>query len=166
MKKILLSVCFVLCLVPVFAQVQKGDTYLGTSLALSAGTDVITTVGVGLEIGHFVSDGVRIGVAGAWVHADRLDMFGVNPNLAYYFRLADRFSYTPELGGEFVFSKKSDTAWTAYLKFVSFEVNVTKGFALGFDYGSLQYGGIFGSSRYNAFLFDFGSAGLSAKFYL
>lgn len=166
MKKILLSVVFALCFVPAFAQAQRGDTYLGPSLAFNAGTDVPVAVGLGLDLGHFVADNFRVGIGGAWAHSDGVNLFGVNPNFAYYFRLTDRFSYTPEIGGEFVFCKNADTVWAAYLKFVSFEVLLTNRFALGLDYGGLQYGGVFGSSRYNVFGFDFGTAGLTARFYL
>lgn len=211
MKKVLLVVMALCC--AMVAGAQKGEKYLGVGLNLSAGSSKSESksgnytqtetypadfkFGLGAEFGYFVSDNVRLALYLNFNHEDspvskssdnswlkeKANLFGINPNIAYYKKIADRFYYTPEVGASFQFGKYSEpvasnttvsydaTGWNIYANIVSFEYRLSDRFALGVTYGAIGYnkltikGNSDSSTSYGNFYFDLGSAGLNAKFY-
>lgn len=118
------------------------------------------TIGAGSEFGYFIADNFKVGIglSGAYSAIETDNQvstesssfaIALSPNIAYYVRITDRFSYTPELGANFSLGKGySDDvelnakSWDIYLKFIAFEFRISERFALGVDYGSIGYSSI------------------------
>lgn len=116
------------------------------------------------EFGLFVADNIRLALAigvpftsspttqsgDTWLKTNTVG-FQINPNIAYYAKLADRFYYTPEIGGavEFGSYKEEMTAnssynaytfgWDIYAHLLAFEFRINPKIALGMLVGSISY---------------------------
>lgn len=214
MKKFLLIAAALCCSIITFAQ-NKGDMYISATLDFGTGTQKVsitngslteciqtplsTTFGLGAEYGYFVADCFRLSLAMGYSlssnpskninekwHSQTVNLFSVNPNIAYYVKLAEKFYYTPEIGYSFYFGSQVDpetststyktpaTSWAVYANIISFELRISKLFAMGMNYGYLGYE----SAKYSApdysdyelklrqFKVNIGTAGLYARFYL
>ncbi len=185
MKKLLLFLSLLTICSHSFAQ-TKGDKYISFAIGGSLGQSYVeyfngsstqaaqapsdTKISLQGEFAYFVADNIRLSFAlglpyvssptekagSIWLR-DNSSGIDINPNAAYYYKIADRVYYTPEFGLSFGFGNRSVqesasstthlkvTSWELYLQFVSFEFRVKEGFALGFSAGTLSYGGY----RYN-----------------
>lgn len=179
MKRLIILSIALLFSLSAFAQV-KGDMYLAGNLGASCGTQTVTlsegsystktsqpldaSFGIGAEFGYFVANNMRLAFSlslpvsfsptseddGKWLKNTTVAV-GINPNIAYYVRLAERFYYTPEFGVFFEFGsykqKLSSSqsyrtgvwGWGVYLHYAAFEFRINEKFALGFNVGSLDY---------------------------
>lgn len=211
MKRLFLLVAVLAGSTMTFAQ-EKGDMYIGASLNFAAGSSTtITTVsdisdsettpnstsfGISAEYGYFVAKNFRVALSlgyefesqptlkdgDSWSKS-KASLFCINPNVAYYVRLADRFYYTPEVGADFGFgsvnvpiSRSSSMSqdisqWGIYAHFLALEFRATEHFALGCSCGHLAYTSSKmkrdqADLKVNTFKFDFGSCGVFARFYL
>ena len=118
-----------------------------------------------------------------WAYST-ITLCAINPNIAYYLKLVDRFYYTPEVGVNFHFGGLSQKVkgsqdlslgcWGvgAYLKFASFEFKVTDKIALGLNFGSLSYNSMNVNQKefkdslaLSSFNFSLNSAEASFKYY-
>lgn len=116
------------------------------------------------EFGYFVSDNLRFALCLAvpmsstptgksgdtWLKT-KTTGFRINPNIAYYMRVADRLYYNPEIGyffetGSFnedltekTTYKTDYTTNSVYLNFLSFEFRATQKLAIGVGVGSIGY---------------------------
>ncbi len=213
MKKILFVVLTLCCAIVAGAQ-EKGEKYLGVGLCLNAGSKTTESkvggyiqsetvpnnfeLGMGAEFGYFVSNNIRVALSlnyshensptsktseGTWLK-EKANLFGINPNVAYYKRIGDSFYYTPEIGGTVEFGKYSDpinankyasyncSGWSIYANLLSFEYRFSGKFALGVSYGSLSYSKADVKEEsyvllgIGAFRFNLSSGSLNARFYL
>lgn len=76
--------------------------------------------------------------------------FAINPNIAYYVKLANRFYYTPEVGVSFDFGSRKEQlsksesyktpfwGWNVYANLLALEFRVTDKFAIGALIGSYR----------------------------
>ena len=180
MKKIPIVFGLVFFSLTVFAQ-NKGDMYVLTTANASFGkmssyavnnnqTSQIsnqpmnTDLGLGIGFGYFVANQFRIefAISGYSVKSPREEVSKVwlnditkgviiSPNISYYFKLADRFYYTPEIGVGFDFGKYTyeETTYQAssypfrgyclYANFLSFQFKVSPHFSMGVAVGDVQY---------------------------
>lgn len=163
-----------------FAQ-TKGERYIAGSLSVDFGTQkttleygpysesssmpLNTKLGIGTELGYFVKDNIRLAVALAasyeatplektnirWL-SNKIVSFAVNPNVSYYFPLADRLYYTPEIGVSFEFGSIKEElglheayttparGWAIYANLLALEYRVSEKVALGIHAGGFLYG--------------------------
>ena len=179
MKKLVLFVGIVVFSMNVFAQ-NKGDKYFVTTAYASFGKAKIenfngyqiakgtqplnTYFDASVGFGFFVANHLRLQMAVGLPYAKEPSSMenetwlfnqsiGVEllPSIAYYFKLADRFYYVLEAGGDFVFgsntydvpsykSEKYDYRLRgAYVDLIGFESRVSQKFALGFKLGQVDY---------------------------
>ena len=160
---------------------NKGDKYIAGSFGLSFGNQeqelsdgvfsttasqpLSTTLSLQAEIGYFIADNLRVGLAlgvpfnsspsnqtddGTWLKTNTLGL-EINPSIAYYVKMAENLYYTPEIGGtyEFGFYKEQLTknntynadysGWSLYFNFLALEYRVNEKFALGVGIGTLGY---------------------------
>lgn len=180
MKRILLIAALLCGTLSLFAQ-NKGDKYFAFSLgagfgdqkqelsngALSttASQPLTTSLSLQGEIGYFIADLFRVGLAlgvpftstpsteadnGDWLMTKTVGL-QINPSIAYYVPLADNLYYTPEVGGAYeIGSYKEEltttntynadyTGWDLYLHFLALEYRVNEKLALGVGVGALSY---------------------------
>lgn len=164
MKRILFIAAMLCGSISLLAQ-EAGDHYLGASFVTSFSDSQTTSpefsVEVGGEFAYFPFNHFRVGIAvGVPFHyykdIHNHIMLGaqINPNFAYYVKLADKLYYSPEIGGAFeigsfkrevydIYKYKEVTChyqgWEAYLHFFALEFRVNKRFALGVNIGSMVY---------------------------
>lgn len=137
----------------------------GTSVSQSDSEPLDEAYLVSGEFGVFVKDNFRASLSlGVGLNAspiseeswgwckNRTLSFALNPNIAYYKRLADNLYYTPEIGVSFergtVRTQTSMTkaevtpiwGWNAYVYPIALEFRATDRVALGAIIGSLNYG--------------------------
>ena len=137
----------------------------GTSVSQSDSEPLDEAYLVSGELGVFVKDNIRASLSlGVGLNAspiseenwgwrkNRTLSFALNPNVAYYKRLADNLYYTPEIGVSFergtVRTQTSMTkaevtpiwGWNAYVYPIALEFRATERVALGAIIGSLSYG--------------------------
>lgn len=195
-----------------FAQ-KKGDMFIAGSISADFGTQTTslsdgghstsvsmplpTRIGFGVEYGYFVVDNLKLGMSmsvpltstpveevdGKWLK-DKTFSFAVNPNAAYYVRLADRLYYTPEVGVSAYFGSlkeqpsKSETyktpfwGWAVYANLLSFEFRVSEKIAIGALIGDMSYGSTIYTNTYNdakatinQFKFDLNNSSVHFYFY-
>ena len=212
MKKNVLFAIAMLMSVTSFAQ-KKGDMYVAGSFATDFGsysmsssadgyaTSEKTPFGTSFEIGgdyaYFVADNVRLGlgvsfpfssspiekVDGKWLK-DKTTEFEVNPNVAYYVKLADRFYYTPEIGmlyqGGTIKTQlsPSDTesaqvsTWGGYINLLAFEFQASERIAIGVTFGGVAaYSSLYtyadddAKYKMNQFIGAFNNGGLLFRWY-
>lgn len=212
MKRIFLVAVVALFSAAVSAQ-NKGEMYVAGSISASFGSQnselytggISTTsnqpLGTSLnlqgEFAYFVANNLRLSLAlgvpfsssptnkdgNTWLYTKTVG-FQINPNIAYYVRLADRFYYTPELGFSYeIGSYKEDQAanvsynadlsgWDVYAHILAFEFRATQRFALGVMVGSLSYANAIIKDRSSdaylgngQFMFNFNSGGIAARIY-
>lgn len=180
MKRIAtILVGFILYVVAVSAQ-NKGDMSIAASIGTSFGfqetktyvlpnwiterTPLNTTVNGMAEFSYFLVDNVRLALSlgvpynsipftkseGEWLIVNTLGL-QINPNIAYYVRLADKLYYTPEIGFSYELGRYSTEitksvsynenyhGWSVYANFLSFEFKVAPKFAIGAGIGSVAY---------------------------
>ena len=212
MKKLCLVVVSTLISIAATAQ-NKGEMYFAASIGASFGSQTSelytgglsttareplgTSVSAQLEFAYFVANNFRLSLAlgvpftssptakdgSSWLYTKTVS-FQINPNIAYYVRLADRFYYTPELGFSYeIGSYKEDqtanvsynanlSGWDVYAHLLAFEFRATQRFALGVMVGSLSYANAKIKDRTSdaylgtgQFRFNFNSGGIAARFY-
>ena len=212
MKKTVFFSIAMLMSVASFAQ-KKGDMYVAGSFATDFGSYSMSSsadgyaasekapFGTSFEIGgdyaYFVADNVRLGlevsfpfsstpfdkVDGKWLK-DKTTEFEVNPNVAYYVKLADRFYYTPEIGmlyqGGTIKTQlsPSDTestqisTWGGYINLLAFEFQASERIAIGVTVGSIAaYSSIYDYKEYdmkykmNQFFCDLNNGSLHFRWY-
>ena len=212
MKKILLFSVAMLIGVASFAQ-KKGDMFVAGSISADFGTQKTTisdgsystsakqpsgaSFSLGAEFGYFVVDNLRLSmylsvpfssspveeVDGKWLK-DKASSFAINPNVAYYVRLADRFYYTPEVGVSVNFGSlkeqlsKSETyktpfwGWDVYANLHALEFRVSERIAIGALVGGISYGSAIYTNvdtdvkaTINQFDFDFNNSSIHFRFY-
>lgn len=160
---------------------QPFNTYLG----IYAGFGLFVAKNFRLELGIGVpySKELLSKDGDKWLY-DKVVGVNIRPNLAYFVKLADRFYYTPTIGGVFVFGKeeidvsnyqseKYDYRLTgAYANPLAFQFRVSSKFALGVDVGQVYYRRIKISHQVsgayaaaNQWLFNFNNISVSALFY-
>ena len=213
MKKNVLFAIAMLMSVTSFAQ-KKGDMYVAGSFATDFGsysmsssadgyaTSEKTPFGTSFEIGgdyaYFVADNVRLGlgvsfpfssspiekVDGKWLK-DKTTEFEVNPNVAYYVKLADRFYYTPEIGILFQWStirtqispslteSTQISTWGGYINLLAFEFQTSERIAIGVTFGGIAaYSSFYTYADYDAkykmnqYLGAFNNGSLHFRWYL
>lgn len=180
MKKILLIIAVMFISVISFAQ-TKGEMFIAGTVSADLGTQKTTlsdgsystsakqplssSFGFGVEYGYFVADNLRLALAmsvpfssspveeidGKWLK-NTAAAFAINPNIAYYVKLADRFYYTPEVGVSFDFGSRKEQlsksesyktpfwGWNIYANLLALEFRVTDKFAIGALIGAIGYG--------------------------
>ena len=179
MKKILFFAIAMLISVASFGQ-KKGDMFVSGSLATDFGSytssssiDNFATsnkeslgpsLAIGADYGYFVADNVRLGVKleASFSSTPNVTVDGttlktktvginINPNVAYYVKLADKFYYTPEvgvyLGWDSINNQLSSTetehckesTWGFYTNLVSFEYRVSDRVAIGTVIGGIGW---------------------------
>ena len=195
-----------------FAQI-KGDMYIAGSIFTGFGTQTTTlseggysvsvdqplstSFSFGVEYGYFVADNIRLAMAmslpsfsspfeevdGKWLK-DKESSFVINPNVAYYLRLADRLYYTPEVGVSVSFGSlkeqlsKSETyktpfwGWDVYANLLALEFRVSEKIAIGALIGAISYGSVIYTNvdtdykaAINQFDFDLNNSRVQFRFY-
>ena len=213
MKKTVLFSIAMLMSVASFAQ-KKGDMYVAGSFATEFGsyamsssadgyaTSEKTPFGTSFEIGgdyaYFVADNVRLGlgasfpfssspiekVDGKWLK-DKTADFYFSPDVVYYVKLADKFSYTPEIGMLFGWSRirtqlspsltesTSISTWGGYINLLAFEFQVSERFAIGVTVGGIAaYSSVYTYNdsdvkyKMNQFFCDLNNGSLHFRWYL
>lgn len=177
MKRIIVICIATLSCLSMSAQ-QKGDMYIAASASASFGVqgtktfDGVSTEGMrrptansasaSAEFGFFVVDHLRLALGigvpflsspiGETYHRNQTVAFLVNPNVAYYIRLADGLYYTPEIGfayqvGAYKEELSAQTSynanygsWQVYLNYLALEYKINRKFALGVGIGAVSYG--------------------------
>lgn len=212
-KTIKIIIVLLLCSISSYAQ-QKGDMYFGISANASFGSMNYsaydggyyqetqkpegTSLGIQIEGSCFITDNFRLSLAigipfvssptksndNEWEKVKTIGI-QINPNVAGYFKLADRFYYTPELGtyielGTFAFNSQfltpyetNYTGWGIYLHFFALEFRITEKIALGANIGSISYTSANSKDRdpmntlqYKNTHFSLNDSSISLRFYL
>ena len=212
MKKLVLFAVAMLVSVASFAQ-KKGDMFIAGTISADFGTQTTSlsdggystsvsqplssSFGFGVEYGYFVADNLRLAMAmsvpfssspveevdGKWLK-DKASSFAINPNVAYYVRLADRFYYTPEVGVSFNFGSlkeqlsKSETyktpfwGWDLYANLLALEFRVSERIAIGALVGGISYGSAIyrnvdteAKATISQFKFDLNNTNVHFRFY-
>lgn len=213
MKKIVFLLVMMLCGTIAVAQ-NKGDMFISGTISSEFGTQTASyseggysksasqplssSFSFGVEYGCFVAENVRLALAVAipfstspieevddkWLK-DKATSFMINPNVAYYVRLADKFYYTPEVGVAVNFGSlkeqlsASETyktpfwGWDVYANLLALEFRVSERFAIGavacgLSYGSGIYTNVDTEAKYTVNKLDFSlnNASLHFRFYL
>lgn len=180
MKRFYLIMSVMLLSIASFAQ-TKGEMFIAGTVSADLGTQKTTlsdgsystsakqslssSFGFGVEYGYFVADNLRLALAmsvpfssspveeidGKWLK-NTAAAFAINPNIAYYVKLANRFYYTPEVGVSFDFGSRKEQlsksesyktpfwGWNVYANLLALEFRVTDKFAIGALIGSIGYG--------------------------
>ena len=160
---------------------NKGDMYLLTSVNVTFGNmssyevhnnqpshisqrPMNTDLGLGIGFGYFVLNGFRLelGVSGYYIQSPREEVsytwlnniekgIIISPNVSYFFKLADRLYYAPEIGASFDFGQYTywETPYTStsfpyrgyslYANLLAFKFKVSQRFSLGVLAGDVQY---------------------------
>lgn len=176
MKKVVSILASLFIFIAAFAQ-DKGEMYLGIALSGSFGNEatesfdgsyttnsaspLTTSYNAQAEFGYFIADRIRLALAvgvpyssspvsqsgNTWLYS-KSQGFAINPNVAYYIRIADGLYYTPEIGfsvefGDFSEDLTPSTSWKAgyggwsvYANIIALEFRVTDRFAIGAGAGS------------------------------
>lgn len=213
MKRIILLSAAVLASLSLFAQ-RKGDKYISASMSASLGSQTIetfdgaytttssqpkgTTLSVMGEFGFFLADNFRLALAlgvpfsstptsqisNVWLKSNTIG-FQINPNIAYYVKLAQGLYYTPEIGFSYEFgSYKEDltantsfnakySGWDVYANLLALEFQVNPKFAVGVGIGNITYAkakikdktssAYYGTSQLQ---FNLNTASVHVRFYL
>lgn len=212
MKKYLLSAVALFACIALSSQ-SKGEKYVAASVSSSFGNDKIerydgyvtsngsspltTSINAKGEFGYFVFDNVRLALAlgvpysssplsqsgDTWLKQNIIG-FQINPNVAYYVRLADNLFYTPEIGFDYELgSVREDVTtsisvnseyngWAVYANILAIELRVSQKLAIGAGIGAVSYSnGKYtqkGSEAYlkdNQFRFDFNNSAVHIRLY-
>ena len=213
MKKILLAAAALFVCVALSAQ-SKGEKYIAVSVGASFGSENVesydgayttntsspltTSFNVMGEFGYFIADNLRLALAlgvpysstpttksgNTWLRRNTIG-FQINPNIAYYVRLADNFYYTPEVGFSYQFGGyKEDmttstsmnlnySGWDVYANILALEFRVSEKLAIGAGVGAVSYSTVKytekGAAEYikdGQFRFDLNSASVHVRLYL
>jgi hypothetical protein len=214
MKRILLVVATLLVCVSLSAQ-NKGEMFIAPTIGASFGSQnskffdgvntttdkkpMTTSLSGQGEFGYFVANNLRLAfdlgvsfsttpnaqIGSRWLRSNTVS-FMLNPNVAYYVRLADRLYYTPEIGVfyEFGFNKEDLTTsttdntrysgWGLYTNLLALEYRVNQKIAIGVIIGGLDYSSMREKSNdvpnvysdHRQFVLDLNSASVSVYFYL
>lgn len=124
------------------------DTYLGIDVGI--GYFLLNNFRLELSLGVSSEKDPTQKVSSDWLYAIHRG-FNVCPNLSYYFKLADGFYYTPEVGanfniGTYYFQESHYNTWdfpfrgySLYANLLAFEYRVGPHFALSTIVGDLAY---------------------------
>ena len=212
MKKILSFLVAMLIGVASFAQ-KKGDMFISGTISADLGSQTTSlsdggysasvsqplssSFSFGVEYGYFVADNLRLAMAmsvpfsyspveeveGKWLK-DKASSFAINPNVAYYVRLADRFYYTPEVGVSVNFGSlkeqlsKSETyttpfwGWNVYANLLALELRASDKIAIGAIFGAISYSSTIYTNvdtdykaSINQFVFDLNNSSIYYRFF-
>ena len=182
MKRIIIAAATLFACIALSAQ-SKGEMYIAASLGASFGSENVesydgsyttntsnplsTSFNVMGEFGYFIADNVRLALAlgvpystspttqsgSTWLQRSAVGL-QINPNIAYYVKLADNFFYIPEVG----FSYESGTlkddittstslnlnynGWDVYVNILALEFRVCPKLAIGVGFGSVSYSSV------------------------
>lgn len=214
LKLAVCGIAFLCASLPTFAQ-EKGEMYLAGTLDLSVGTQKVvatsgsvsessditplnTSFSIGAEYAYFAAKNFRLALAASYGlssepkekynnkwYRTNVNVFNLNPNIAYYVKIVDKFYYTPEVGVSFGFGKYKSPisekstytcpyfSWNVYANLIAFEYRVSQHFAMGCGYGNIYYNSVKITDpddnknhiRENTFKFDLGTAGIFARYY-
>lgn len=212
MKQYLLAIAALFTSVALFAQ-AKGEKYIALSGGASFGNGLVesydgskvtnssnpldTKFFIMGELGYFVAKNFRLALGvgvpytstpttksgNTWLYS-KVIAFQINPNIAYYVRLADRFYYTPEVGfsyniGNYLEEMIAGSAmtlklrgWTVYTNLFALEYRVSPKVAISTSIGTISYS----KNKYTAkgttayikeglFNYGFNDATVSVRFY-
>ena len=172
MKRLAIIIALVILSISVYAQ-ERGDLYMLASASASFGKTtndsyeeipLYTYLGADVGIGYFLLNNFRLElslgffsekeptqkVSSDWLYAIHRG-FNVCPNLSYYFKLAEGFYYTPEVGanfniGTYYFQENHYNTWefpfrdySLYANLLVFEYRIGPHFALTTQVGDLAY---------------------------
>ena len=196
MKRILCVLLALTACVSLSAQ-QQGDKSVSFYAGFNFSTIPSASLNLQAEFGYFVVDNLRTSFAvGLPFSSTVLSKVGTenlkqnnigvyfNPNVAYYFKLADNIYYTPELGvgfelGSFKYKTPSTVlvngkynGFYTYLYPIYFEIRVNARMAIGLALGELYYenfkyrDGADVIDRSNYFSFSLNSGSLCWRYYL
>ena len=212
MKRLVLFAVAMFVGVASFAQ-KKGDMFIAGRISADCGTQTTslsdggystsvsqplsTSFGVGVEYGYFVADNLRLAMAmsvpfssspveevdGKWLK-DKASSFAINPNVAYYVSLTDRFYYTPEVGVSVNFGSvkeqisNSETyktpfwGWDVYANLLALEFRVSEKIAIGAVVSAISYGSAIytnvdteAKATISQFKFDLNNTNVHFRFY-
>ncbi len=212
MKRTVLVSFFLFGCISLSAQ-SRGEMYVSASLGVSSGNrnaeyydgayttkkpqPLSTSLSAQAEFGYFVVNHLRLALAvgvpynstpntksgDTWLRTNIVGI-QINPNVAYYVKLADRFYYTPEIGVSVGFgSYKEDLTanssynakykgWDVYANILAFEFRVCYRFALWAGVSQLSYGSVKIADKSSSshikngqFSFNMNDASVGAKFY-
>ena len=214
MKKLLIALAALFTCVALSAQ-TKGEKYIAVSAGASFGSETVTAHSASYtnteknplasnlsamgEFGYFVADNVRLALAvgvpftsspksktedNIWLLNNTIGI-QINPNIAYYVKLANNFYYTPEIGFSYEFGSYKEemtgsvsmnlkyNGWDVYANILSLEFRVSKKLAIGANVGNISYASLKitekGSAdyiKYGQFKFNLNSASVHIRFYL
>lgn len=179
MKKTLLFLMLALLTSSMFGQMKGDKLFLGGAtaslgtmkLSVTNGTQSVnskqpmsTSFGLQAGLGYFVADNFMLGMGvGGYYQTDPTTKVGtqwlhnntytasLNPFVAYYIKITDRFYYTPEVGLSLSLGRtemeESATQSTSYKEYgigaygnlCAFEVKATDKLSFGFSLASLEY---------------------------
>lgn len=212
MKNSIFTFLFVLITTTSFAQ-KSGEMYISGNIGAEFGKQKVTlsngsysisedqplasSFSIGVEYGCFATDNFRLSIAAQipysstptskdnneWLNNSTIG-FAINPNIAYYVRISERFYYTPELGAFFEFgnykqelsSNESYTTqysgWGTYLTLIAFEFRVNEKIAIGTSIGNISYASVVMKEKdtktdmtANQFKFSLNDVGVNVRFY-
>lgn len=213
MKKLFLCIAAVSCSILASAQV-KGDQYISGTGSLSFGSQstilidgglsekvsqpTASVYGLGVEYAYFISDNLRLAIASRFsIASNPVEEIGsswskqttfvvsLNPNVAYYVKIAENFYYTPELGlsvgfGSVTTPLEANLSYTtpvsninAYVNLLTFEHRISQHFSMGYGIGAAYLNSSIykdpddksNSAKVNTLKFDLGTAGIHARYY-
>ena len=209
MKRLVLLIGLIILSINVFAQ-NKGDKYLAPSLSVTYGNQSYSTyfntvyyqsekpcdfsLKPSCEFGYFPANNFRLGIglglpfsafpASYYSDGDVDFALGVsiNPNIAYYVRLADRLYYTPEIGFKYElwnwfdyfgsileFENGLYQTVSVYANLCDLEFRVNEKLAIGVGLGSLYYSyakSLWDHNSNSLWNFSFTNSSVSVRFYL
>lgn len=164
MKKLFLVVALAAITFGASAQ-QKGDFTLGGTLSLSSVTDGDTDFSIAPSAEYFLTDKASVGLSLAYIKMDSesIDAFGFGVSYNRYYKLAEKFYYTPNVYVALAFPTDMDTSFAAGITLVGFEFRPSNHIGLNFSCGGFQYAG---SSGYHNIGFSINSTPqLGFKYY-
>lgn len=213
MKKIILITAALFACMVLSAQ-NKNEKYISVSISTSFGIENVesydgaytthttnpltTSLNVMGEFGYFIADKIRLAMAvgvpfssspttksgNTWLRNNVVGV-QVNPNIAYYVKLADNFYYTPEIGFSYnlgTFKEDITTnasmnlnynGWDVYANILALEFRISPKLAIGTNIGAISYSNVKyterGTAKYikdSQLRLDFNDASFHVRFYL
>lgn len=169
MKKITMLLLCVFSLIGSTSYAQnKGEMFFGGNLgigvtAIEDGTNF--AMNFSPEYGYFVAKNFRVGVNLNYTY-NVAHLFTINPSIAYYVKLVDKFYYVPELtvgGGLEAFDDEAFGLFQLGLNLFAVEFRPTQHFAVAVSMLNLSYAQL---ERVNMFNFNLmGSSSVGLRFY-
>jgi hypothetical protein len=150
MKKFIILLIIAISLSVTTADAQKkGDTYAGGNLKFALSTsgsngymNTGTYFSIAPEIGHFITDKVKIGGEISYEVSSNAHVVALMPNIAYYQPVIRNLYYTPQLnigGGVGIYSGYVAGIFTLTLNIASFEYRPTERLGIAMGLVNLNY---------------------------